>query len=570
MNEGMEIQREQPPAPALRPMDRRQALRTLAAHAAGGAGVAALAGCATGTPGMPAGWHAPEVLVPPSPFSGVHGLALDGRGRLLAGSVVGNAIWLVDRGTGHARVLVPGPEGQADDIAISPSGEMAWTSYLQGVLRIREHDGAEIRVLAKDLPGLNSLAFHPTNGRLFASQVFLGDAVWEIDVKGKAPPRLVARDVGGFNGFEVGPDGWLYGPLWFKGQVVKIHPTRGTVTVINSEFKTPAAANLDGKGNLWVVDARTGELSKVTLADGRKTVVAQLSTSLDNLAITPEGGTIYVSNMADNGIQEVDAATGKVSQLTRGKLAVPAGLKVDGGTLWVADIFAFRAVDLATGAVRDVHRMHASQMEYPFAVGLGRNQIALASWFTGSVQLLDRATGAHQAMRHGFKAPMDALPLDDGSLLVLELGSGSLVQASGPDHAQRTTRASGLAAPVQMVRARDGGIYVTEAATGQLSRIDLATGARRVVATGLEMPEGLAQTPWGSFIVAESRARRVSEIDPANGQRRPVAENLPIGLEPGPGLPPPYVVSGVAVGDDGSAYVSADRNNSVLRIRPFR
>ena len=76
--------------------------------------------------------------------------------------------------------------------------------------------------------------------------------------------------MGGFNGFEVGPDGWLYGPLWFKGQVVKIHPTRGTVTVINPEFKTPAAANLDGKGNLWVVDARTGELSKVTLADGRK------------------------------------------------------------------------------------------------------------------------------------------------------------------------------------------------------------------------------------------------------------------------------------------------------------
>ena len=78
--------------------------------------------------------------------------------------------------------------------------------------------------------------------------------LWEIDVTGAAPPRLIAKDIGGFNGFEVGPDGMLYGPLWFKGQVVKINPANGAITVINSEFKIPAAANLDGKGNLWVVD----------------------------------------------------------------------------------------------------------------------------------------------------------------------------------------------------------------------------------------------------------------------------------------------------------------------------
>jgi hypothetical protein len=136
--------------------------------------------------------------------------------------------------------------------------------------------------------GLNSLDFDRRNGKLYASQVFLGDALWEIDVAGTKPPRLIAKDLGGLNGFEVGPDGMIYGPLWFKNSVVKVDPANGAITVINNQFKTPAAANLDGKGNLWVVDTATGELSKVELASGRKTVVAKLRTSLDNLAIAPE------------------------------------------------------------------------------------------------------------------------------------------------------------------------------------------------------------------------------------------------------------------------------------------
>jgi len=70
--------------------------------------------------------------------------------------------------------------------------------------------------------------------------------------------------------------------------------------------------------------------------------------------------------------------------------------------------------------------------------------------------------------------------------------------------------------------------------------------------------------------VAESAARRLVEIDPVNGTRRTVAENLPIGLAPGPGLPPPYVVTGVAVGRDGTIYMAADRNNAIYRIRPVR
>ncbi len=530
----------------------------------------ALSACGVMTPSRPASWAAPEALVAPSSFTGVHGLAVDKQGRLLAGSVVGNALWQVDRQTGAASILIGGPEGQADDIAIGPKGEMAWTNYLMGIVRYRDNDQAPMRVLAKDLPGLNSLDFDRRNGKLYASQVFLGDALWELDVAGVKPPRLIAKDLGGFNGFEVGPDGMLYGPLWFKRSVVKIDPSNGAVSVISASFDIPAAANLDGKGNLWVVDTAAGELSRVALDTGAKTVVAQLATALDNLAIAPDG-TVYVSNMADNSIQAVNPATGAVRTLTRGKLAVPAGLKVDGGSLFVADVFSLRQIDIATGAVTDLRRMHGTgvELEYPFAVGLSTQKIALASWFTGTVQMIDRTTLKSDIMTHGWKAPYDALPLADGSVLVAEIATGSITQASGPNFDTRRVITSGLAGPVQMVLGPDGGLFVTEAA-GNVVRINLADGSKTTAASGLALPEGLAFTPWGTLVVAEAAGTRLTEIDLANGQRRTVADKLPIGLSGGPGMPPPYVPTGVAVGADGSVYFSANRNNAVYRVRPQR
>lgn len=525
-----------------------------------------LSACTSMAPSRPAAWSAPEVLVAPSSFTGVHGLAVDTKGRLLAGSVVGSTLWEVDRKTGAARVMVPAPEGQADDIAVGPKGELAWTNYMMGMIRYRENDAAPLRVLAKDLPGINSLDFDRRTGKLYASQVFLGDALWEIDVAGKVAPRLIKKDMGGFNGFEVGPDGMLYGPLWFKGQVVKINPANGDMTVINSEFKVPAAANLDGKGNLWVLDTKTGELCRVELATGRKTVVKQLKPALDNLAIAPDG-TIYVSNMADNSIEAYNPATGAVSMVTGGKVAVPAGLKVDGDDLWVTDIFGFRNVNTKTGEVKDIFRMQASDMEYPFAVGVSATHFALTSWFTGTVQMVERSTLKTSAMLHGLKAPFDAIPMADGSVVYAEIATGSISRASGEKFADKKVIAQGLGGPVQMVLGKDGALYVTEAA-GKLTRVNMADGTKTTVADGLALPEGVAQTPWGTFIVAESAAKRLVEIDPANGTRRTVAENLPIGMPGGPGMPPPYIVTGVAVGADGSIYMSADLNNAIYRIRP--
>ena len=452
----------------------------------------------------------PQVVVPPSNFKGVHGLAVDNQGRLLAGSVVGMSITQVDQQSGKGTILVDAPQGQADDIAIGPKGEMAWTSFLQGVVRIRDNDGAPIRVIAKDLPGINSISFDPKTGKLYASQVFLGDALWELDVTGAAAPRLIKKDLGGFNGFEVGPDGWIVAPLWFKGQIVKLNPADGEIKVINSEFKVPAAANYDSKGNIWAIDTKTGELFKINPADGKRSKVAQLGTGIDNLALDKQDN-IFVSNMVDNGVQQINPSNGSARQITKGGMAAPGGLKLseDGKTLHVAHLFGLRSLDLASGQLADVARMHGDAIEYPFAVTLSKDHYVLSSWFTGTVQLLSRKDKSTKAMAHGLAAPMDAVELPDGRVLALELAAGALTQLSSADLHDKKQVVTGLQGPTQMILGKDGAVYITEMA-GRLLRVDTSTWAMSTVAEGLAGPEGLAQTPAGKFIVAEAAKRGVA------------------------------------------------------------
>src|ERR1700716_2875764 len=414
-------------------------------------------------------------LVPGSAFHGVHGLGIDKAGRMFAGSVAGAALYEVDRSSGAAKILIPTPEGMADDIAFAPDGTMAWTGFLTGDLYARKGDGP-IKKLASGLPGINSLAFR-RDGRLYATQVFLGDALYEIDVEGVKPPRMIMEKMGGLNGFEFGPDDLLYGPLWFKGQVAKVDVDKAELTVVADGFKIPAAVNFDSKGNLWVVDTALGQLVRVDPNTGAKKMVAQLKPSLDNLAIDDKDR-IFVSNMADNGIQEVDAETGAAKQVIIGKLALPGGIGVvsDGGkdTIYVADVFAYRTVDGATGEVSEPARMHADggTLEYPMSATAKGDEVILSSWYTGTVQVIDRKTGATREMMHDFKAPHDAIRLDDGSILVNELGSKSLIRVSGEHGKDRTVLIGGLEGPVGLVDGARGDVYITEAFAGQVSKIE--------------------------------------------------------------------------------------------------
>lgn len=499
-------------------------------------------------------------LVPGSAFHGVHGIRFSPDGELYAGSVVGQSLYAVNVATGAVRSVVGPPHGMADDIAFGPGGQMVWTAISDGTVYTRRGNGP-IEVLAKDMPGANSVAFSRDGKRLFLGQVFAGDGVWELDPAGKKAPRLIKDAPGGFNSFSPGPDGWLYGPLWFKGQVARINPDTGELAIVAEGFQTPAAAKFDSKDNLYVIDTKVGELVRVDIRTGAKTKVAQLTTSLDNIAIDPKDR-LFVSNMADNAILEVDTNTGVSREVVKAGLSYPADVAVvseDGrDTLYLADVFAYRSVDGQTGKVTDIARMHSDELEYPTGVSIEGPQVLLASSVSGTIQVFDRASGKRTNLLRGFTGPSDAVLEPDGAIVVAEMG-GKLIRAKGET---RTTLAQDLAGPTGLARGSDGSIYVVESLGGRIARIDPAAGTKTIVASGLNLPKAVAITPQGRLVVLEVGARQVVEMDTGGGGRTVLARDLPVGLITKP-MP---TAGGLAVGAEGDVYVASDVENAIYKI----
>lgn len=501
-------------------------------------------------------------LVPASQFHGVHGLAFDSHGQLYAGSVVGHSIYSIDTASGSVKTFVGAPEGMADDLVFLADGTVVWTSIQHGVVRARTGDGP-VRKLA-ELVSVNSINVRK-DGRLFAAQVFGGDGLWEIDPAGNKPPRLILKDLGGLNGFDIGPDGMLYGPLWFKHQVVRIDPDTGALKVIADGFDTPAAANFDSKWNLYVLDTARGEVVRVDIRSGHKQVLARLATALDNLAIDSHDR-MFVSNMADNGIQQVDVRTGAVRQVIKGSLAIPLGVAAvtDAGrdTLYVADVFALRSVDASQGKVTDIARAHAAgtPIGYPVAVTANQRHVIVTN-NEGPVQRYERST---MRLVHNWTDTHagNAIEMPSGVLIIAETSRGKLSSITGSGEGEQRSQLAGeFAAPLGLAIAADNAVYVSEIATGQVSWVDIDSGARRVIVKGLDRPQGIAMDGTAVLVVEAGKGQLV-RVEPRSGAVEVIARGLPIGL---PNVP--TTLAGVAVGAGGTIYVTSDVENSIWRLK---
>jgi sugar lactone lactonase YvrE len=272
--------------------------------------------------------------------------------------------------------------------------------------------------------------------------------------------------------------------------------------------------------------------------------------------------------MADNAVHRVDPATGAVTPVVKGKIAAIADLAIahDGDTtLHVTDIFAYRNADTKTGAVSTKLRMFGDEIDYPSGVGVGPKHVVLASLSSSTVQLVDRKTGKSKALWHGFKVPADAAETADGRILVLELGSGSLISVDDAKGKKKTTIASGFKAPVAMAIDDKKGVAYVTSSEGTVTRVDLKTGAKTVVAKDLQGPEGIDLAPDGCLVIAEVGAKRVITIH-KDGHVETIASNLPIGLPAPEGQPPAFLPTGVAVDAAGDVYVAGDLTNEILKI----
>ena len=512
-----------------------------------------------------------QYLVGGSDFLSIHGSTFDSDDNFYAGSVMGQSIHKIDITTGESSVFVGPPDGVADDLEFGPDGTLVWTSILNGKVFGRRPDG-KVFLVADNLPGANAIAFDPS-GRLFVTQVLWGDALWELDLAGKKKPRKVIENMGHLNGFDFDRQGYLYGPLLFKGKVVRIDVDSGELTTVATGFKIPVAVNLDSQDNLYVADTALGRMVRVDRKTGEKTLVATVDPGIDNLSLNSKDE-LFITNMNDNAVYKINIRTGASRNIVRSELSVPGGLDVHTNefgdeTVLLGDLFTYSTVNGTTGEVTDVKRALRDKFEMPMSVNLRGDRVAVTSWFSNAVEIYDRNNHEVLATYHDFNFPVDAVLIDEDKTLVAEQGTGSLVLVSGEDGEDRELVREGIPG-IAALRpgTEDDKVYVTDVLEGQLLEVDIDNGKTRVIAKGLDQPEGFDIAADGSIILAEVGRQRLVRIDPESGEISEIARNLAIGLPAVDNTPAAYIQTGVAVSRAGNIYVSSDLNTALYKITP--
>ena len=538
-----------------------------------GLGVTLLVGCATPTPPEPAD-PTVAVLAQGSPLHGANGVMFGPDGRLYVASVASSVVASVDPESG-AVVERWGPDegvNGPDDLAFGPDGSLFWTDIVGGHVGRRTPDGTTT-VVASPSPGVNPITFSD-DGRLFVSQCFLGDQLFEVDPDGIEEPRLIHGELGpgcGLNGMDWGPDGKLYGPRWFRGEVARVDVDSGELEIVASDFQIPAAVKFDSLGRLHVLDTQAGEVVRVDVVSGDKEVVGRPEVGRDNLAFD-ETDRLFVSSFADGSIAEVTGPE-TIRVVMAGGINSPGGLAYvpsadASGRLFLADGSALRELDPVTGAELHVAGGFTSDLGQVMSAHRHGEHLVLSNSTT--VSIWDPDADQLVARFEGFEECIDALSYGD-DIIVSQYRTGSVLRFHPASPDDRTTIATGLDEPAGLaVHGND--LYVADR-SGTLFQIlddgDTVEPPRPVV-SGLAGPEGIASAEDGTLYVVEEDAGRVTQVNPQTGTATSVTDGLALsGLERRALGDSTSVgsLSGVAVGN-GTLFVSDYQGNRVYRIEP--
>src|SRR5207342_3051278 len=105
-------------------------------------------------------------------------------------------------------------------------------------------------------------------------------------------------------------------------------------------------------------------------------------------------------------------------------------VSTEGGkdTLYVADGFAYRGVDGASGKVTTFARAYADELNSPNAVAVAGDKVLLVGG--GRVDVRDRVSGKRLSLSEPFRGATDVVGLPGGDWIVSQSG-GELIRVSG-------------------------------------------------------------------------------------------------------------------------------------------
>jgi sugar lactone lactonase YvrE len=525
--------------------------------------VGLLAGSAVGVAAQDAEPYSAEdgaLVWSSSVLNGANGLYVGPDGKVYAASVVGDEITVQDPDSGEVLDRI-GPERGVhgpDDVVIADDGTIYWTEILAGNVGMLKPDGTFTTQQVG--PGVNPITMSD-DGRLFVARDFMGDGLYELDPELVEPPRVIIEDLVGMNGMDFGPDGLLYGPLFFGGAIarVDVDAEEPTAEIVAEGFRIPSAVKFDSSGQLHAVDLAEGQILKVNMDGGEHEVLLDIEGTLDNMAFDA-ADRIFTAASSDGQILRLSPG-GEVEALNEAGWTAPTGVAVtNDGTVWVAaDPFSIRGIgadgELATSFF-DRYDPPGMEPATGFSLAADGDDLIVTSWFSNAVQVFDPATGAVAEDIRTLAVPLNAIRHGDA----LVAAQGGLPDGNNViDTATGEELIGGLVLPTGL--ASDGDtLYVADWAMGTVFAVP--TGGEAVpLATELAFPEGLA-LDGDRLLVVEEGLDRVSAIDLASGAVTPVIEGLDLGARVVPGTLPFGSVTGVAVGPNGSIYVSADGSNA--------
>ncbi|OBA73305.1 gluconolaconase [Mycobacterium sp. 1554424.7] len=513
------------------------------------------------------GWRLERVTTPSRLF-GANGLRTGPDGRVYIAQVTGSQISALDYRTGELETFSPkgGEIVAPDDVAFDARGNLYATEVMDGRVSVRDTAG-RTRVLRDDVPSANGITFH--SDRLFIGECREGGRLLEFDLTG-GPPRVLLDGVPSPNAMEVGPDGLLYFPVMGANEIWRVDPEGGEPQCVAGDLGVPDSVKFDPQGYIVSTQVASGQVLRIDPRSGERRLLAQLSPGLDNCTFVDDR--VLVSNFTGE-ITEI-SPDGETRTVLPGGLNWPLDLTVGhDGRLYVADGTYFY-VALPDGSLQTAGMLFSPG--YPgflrgvAASGPGEFVVTTSG---GQVGRYRPAASETEVLADGFDQ-LYGVAVGRNGVVVAELGTGRVLSlgVGGTD-----VLATGLREPVGVAIGADGACLVAEGGAGRVIQVNGSTVD--TVVTDLQRPQGICVHD-GVLYIVDAGAKELVAFDANSGVRRTIASGLPVGAPPGVlpkpliGMPPfsgpqgPF--AGIAAAADGTLYVSADGDGSVLALRRSR
>ncbi len=512
------------------------------------------------------GWRL-ERMTPPSRLFGANGICCGPDGRLYVAQVSGSQVSAVDVDSGAIETVSPkgGDIVAPDDLVFDPEGNIYATEITEGRVCVRSPDG-RTRVIQGDMPCANPITFH--QGRLYAGECRPDGRIMELDLNGGAP-RVLADNVPMPNAMQVGPDGMLYFPVMGANEIWRVSLDGGAPEIVAKDLGVPDAVKFDAHGNIVSTQVGSGQVLRIDPRTGEQSVLAQIAPGLDNLAFI--GERLFVSSISGQ-VNEI-LPGGEVRSLVPDGLNWPLGLAVgEDGVLFIAD--GGFTYTLGADASLQVQGMlftpgFPGYTRGVVAAGPGEYLITsanghVARWWPGRQE--------SEVLAEGFEQLYGIARNDSGAIIFADKGAGRVLCLQSGNVEELAT---GLEQPSGVALHGDT-CLVAEEGAGRVVRIAGGGGCDSVL-DGLGAPQGLLVRDDTLYVV-DAAAKELVAFDLVAGARRRIASGLPLGAPPGVVprfLGPIGVLSGpmgpfadVTAGPDGTLYISADAEGSVLALRP--